>query len=51
MSLGASIRAGDLTVTTALIRAGADVNRSTPEGLTPLMIASSFGQPNMVAFC
>ena len=49
MTLEASIRAGDLTAATELVRMGADVNRPTPEGLTPLMIACGHGQPQMAA--
>lgn len=49
MTLEAAIRAGDLAAATSHIRAGVDVNRVTPEGLTPLMIASGLGQPQMVA--
>ena len=48
MTLEASIRDGDLAAATDLLRAGADVNRFTPEGLTPLMIASGLGQSQMV---
>jgi ankyrin repeat protein len=48
MSLEASIRARNLAAATALIREGADVNRFTPEGLTPLMIAAGLGQSQMV---
>ena len=49
MTLEAAIRAGDLAMATELIRSGAEVNRSTPEGFTPLMIASGLGQSQMVA--
>ena len=48
MTIEYSIRDGDLAAATDLLRAGADVNRFTPEGLTPLMIASGLGQPQMV---
>ncbi|GAF47501.1 ankyrin repeat domain-containing protein [Rhodococcus wratislaviensis] len=47
-SLETSIRAGDLAAAIDLLRSGADANRRGPEGLTPLMIASSLGQPQMV---
>lgn len=46
--LEASIRTGDLAVAASLLRSGADANRRGPEGLTPLMIASGLGQPQMV---
>ena len=49
MILDAAIRSGDLAVATDLVRAGADVNAATPEGLTPLMIASGLGRSLMVA--
>ena len=49
MTLETAIRAGGLASATELIRSGADVNQSTPEGLTPLMIASGLGQSQMVA--
>ena len=49
MDFAAIIRAGDLAMTTEFIRSGVDVNRLTPEGLTPLMIASGLGQSQMVA--
>jgi ankyrin repeat protein len=48
MSLAASVRAGDLAAAAGFIRAGADVNRLAPDGLTPLMMASALGQPQMV---
>lgn len=48
MSLTNSVRARDLAAATAFIRAGADVNRLTPDGLTPLMIAAGLGQAQMV---
>lgn len=48
LSLEASVRAGDLAATIGLLRSGADANRPGPEGLTPLMIASGLGQPQMV---
>lgn len=48
MTLEAAIRADDLAAVTDLVRSGVDVNRFTPEGLTPLMIASGFGQSQMV---
>ena len=48
MNIETSIRAGDLAATIALLRLGADANRRDPEGLTPLMIASGLGQPQMV---
>lgn len=47
-TLDAAIRAGDLAAATDLVRSGVDVNRFTPEGLTPLMIASGLGQSQMV---
>jgi len=47
MPLEAAIRAGDLAGTTDLLRSGADANRRGPDGLTPLMIASGLGQPQM----
>jgi len=46
--LEAAIRAGNLAAAAELLRSGADVNRLTPEGLTPLMIASGLGQAQMV---
>lgn len=49
MTLEASIRAGDLAAAIDLLRSGADANGRSPEGLTPLMIASGLGQPQMVA--
>ncbi len=49
MTLGAAVRAGSLAAAADLLRSGVDVNRFTPEGLTPLMIASGLGQPQMVA--
>ncbi|MER8073717.1 ankyrin repeat domain-containing protein [Streptomyces sp. NPDC094034] len=48
LALEASIRAGDLAAATDLLRSGTDVNGRGPEGLTPLMIASGLGQPQMV---
>lgn len=48
MTLEASIRSGDLAVAISLLRSGADANRRSPEGLTPLMIASGLGQSQMV---
>ncbi|WP_436758471.1 ankyrin repeat domain-containing protein [Streptosporangium sp. V21-05] len=48
MNLEASIRAADLPAAIDLLRAGADVNRIGPGGLSPLMIASGLGQPQMV---
>lgn len=48
MTLDASIRTGDLAAATDLIRSGVDVNRFVSDGLTPLMIASCLGQPQMV---
>ncbi|WP_207482786.1 ankyrin repeat domain-containing protein [Arenibaculum pallidiluteum] len=47
-SLSAAVRAGRLAAAADLIRSGADVSRSAPDGLTPLMIASGLGQPQMV---
>lgn len=46
--LEAAVRASDLASAVDLLRSGADVNRPGPEGLTPLMIASGLGQPQMV---
>lgn len=48
MTLNAAIRAADLATAAEFIRSGADVNRLAPDGLTPLMIASGLGQPQMV---
>ena len=48
MTLEISVRADDLAASTALLRAGADVNRRGQEGLTPLMIASGLGLQKMV---
>ncbi|CAA9588258.1 MAG: hypothetical protein AVDCRST_MAG88-4357, partial [uncultured Thermomicrobiales bacterium] len=48
MTLEAAVRAGSLAAAAGLVRSGVDVNRSTPEGLTPLMVASGLGQPRMV---
>ncbi|MBC7924004.1 MAG: ankyrin repeat domain-containing protein, partial [Ferruginibacter sp.] len=48
VTLESSIRAGGLAAAIALLRAGADVNRSGAEGLTPPMIAAGLGQPQMV---
>lgn len=48
LALEASIRAGDLAAVIDLLRSGTDANGRGPEGLTPLMIASSLGQPQMV---
>ncbi|MFD8461906.1 ankyrin repeat domain-containing protein [Streptomyces antimycoticus] len=48
MNLEASIRAADLPAAIDSLRSGADVNRVGPEGLTPLMIAASLGQLQMV---
>jgi uncharacterized protein len=48
MNLEASIRGADLSGATDLLRSGADPNRRDAEGLTPLMIASGYGQPQMV---
>ena len=48
MTLDAAIQAGDLAAASDLVRSGADVNRFTPAGLSPLMIASGLGQPQMV---
>ena len=48
MTLEAAIHNGDLGAATDIIRSGADVNHFTPAGLTPLMIASGLGQPQMV---
>lgn len=47
--LEVAIRGRDLGAASDLIRSGADVNRHTVDGLTPLMIASGLGQPQMVA--
>ncbi len=47
-ALDRAIHAGDLAAASACIRAGVDVNRLAPEGLTPLMLASGLGQPQMV---
>lgn len=49
-SLHAAIRANDVPRATELVRAGVDVNRLAPEGLTPLMMAAGHGQPHMVDF-
>ena len=49
MTLEAAIRAGDLAAVVDLVRSGADANGRSPEGLTPLMIASGLGQAQMVA--
>ena len=49
MTLDAAIRTGDLAAAGKLLRSGADVNRSTPAGLTPLMVASGLGHSQMVA--
>jgi ankyrin repeat protein len=48
MSLEAAVRNGDLATAAECIRAGADVNRFTPDGLTPLMMAAGLGQSQMV---
>ena len=48
MTLEAAIQAGDLAAATNLVRSGVDVNCFTPEGLTPLMIASGLGHSQMV---
>ena len=48
MTLEAAVRAGDLAVATDLVRSGSDVNGFTPEGLTPLMIASGLGHSQIV---
>ncbi|MVN88233.1 hypothetical protein GO986_15910 [Deinococcus sp. HMF7620] len=48
MNLEASIRAGDLTTALERLLAGTDVDRRSPEGFTPLMIAVGLGQPQMV---
>lgn len=48
MTLDTAIRAGDLATVTDLVRSGVDVNCPTPEGLTPLMIASGHGRQQMV---
>ena len=48
MSLDASIRAGELAAATDLLRSGADANGRSPDGLTPLMIASGRGRTQMV---
>ena len=48
MNLETLIRVGDLAAVKDLLCSGADVNRRGPEGLTPLMIASGLGQPQMV---
>ncbi|ARP97361.1 hypothetical protein CAL15_08945 [Bordetella genomosp. 13] len=47
MALQAAVRAGDLAQAYASLRAGADPDRRDPEGLTPLMVASGRGQPQM----
>ena len=47
-TLEAAVRHGDLAAAIELLRSRADVNRRGPEGLTPLMIASSLGQSQMV---
>lgn len=47
-ALEASVRAGALAGTLDLLRAGANVNRFGSDGLTPLMVASGLGQPQMV---
>ena len=48
MRLETAIRSGDLAATTDLLCDGADPNQPGPEGLTPLMVASGHGQPQMV---
>jgi pimeloyl-ACP methyl ester carboxylesterase/ankyrin repeat protein len=48
MTLETAIRARDLAAVVGLLRAGTDVNRRGPEGLTPLMIAAGLGQAQMV---
>ncbi len=47
-SLVASVRAGDLAAVLALLRQGSAVDQRDPEGLSPLLIASGLGQPQMV---
>jgi ankyrin repeat protein/pimeloyl-ACP methyl ester carboxylesterase len=44
LALEAAIRAGDPAAALERLRAGADVNRTGPEGLTPLMIAAGLGE-------
>lgn len=46
--LEGAIRSGSLASLAQLVRAGVDVNGRGPDGLTPLMIASGLGQPQMV---
>ena len=46
--LPAAIRIGDLAAVANLLRSGTDANRRGPDGLTPLMVASGLGHPQMV---
>lgn len=48
-TLETAIRAGELAAAIDHLRSGADVNRCSPDGLTPLMTASGLGQSQMVA--
>ncbi|MGF7178408.1 ankyrin repeat domain-containing protein [Azospirillum doebereinerae] len=48
MTLEQAILAADLAAVADLIRSGADVNRRGLDGLTPLMMASGFGQAQVV---
>ncbi|MGN9812876.1 ankyrin repeat domain-containing protein [Micromonospora sp. BQ11] len=48
MTLETLIRTDDLAGVIDLLRSGADVNCRGPEGLTPLMVASGLGRPQMV---
>jgi ankyrin repeat protein len=48
MNFRATVRAGDLADAATLLQAGGDPNIRDSDGLTPLMIASGLGQPQMV---
>lgn len=48
MTLADAIRAGDRAAVAEQLRAGADPNERDPDGLTPLMVASGYGEPQIV---
>lgn len=48
MTVEQAVRTGDLGATAQALGIGPDVDRRTPDGFTPLMIAAGLGQPQMV---
>lgn len=50
-ALQAAIGNGHRDTAEFLLRSGADINQSNPNGITPLMFAVESGDPELVSFC